>query len=105
MKAEANKKLVKDVTIFVIAMLIGAVGFYFGVGKDIGVAGLDYLALLLPGAILAGIPFGWRWLSKIFTACSFFAVIVKATLALILGWVAIPVVFISDIVNCVRAEA
>ncbi|MBQ6421114.1 MAG: hypothetical protein IJK02_08590 [Clostridia bacterium] len=99
MKAEAGKRLIKDVIIAAIALVIGGALFMAALEtKDIGVG-------LVGGFIAAGFPFGWRWMSKVFTAVGFYTIIIKGLLALLLGWVAIFVVFIGDAVSFAKAKA
>ena len=96
MKEEKRKQLIKDIVIALIAWVIAAIVF-IGVNEESVVLGI------IMGFMCAGIPFGWRWLSNIITAVSFYMVVMKALLAIFLGWIALPVVIIKDIVELVRA--
>lgn len=100
MKAEAKIRLIKDVILIVAAWIVGGAIFYAGLsGKA------DFLTCLSCGFIFAGVPFGWRWMSKVFSAAGFFTLIVKGLLSLVLGWLAVFVVLIGDTVSFVKAEA
>ena len=50
---------------------------------------------------IAGIPFGWRWASKIITAASFKGVGLKLLIAACLGCVAVFVVTLGDVIRAV----
>lgn len=98
MKSEARKILIKDLIIVLIAITIG---FVFSVSQG----GLEsWPGGILIGFVFAGIPFGWRWLNNIFVAMSLFMILVKFFGALVLGWIALPIVLIKDIVVYVREE-
>lgn len=96
-KSEAKSTLIKDVIIAIIAIVGFAI--FTVVNEDMPLAG----GLLL-GLFVGGLPFGWRWASKIFTAMSLMAVIAKALISLVLGWVALPFTIIKDIIVFVKAE-
>ena len=51
---------------------------------------------------IAGIPSGWRWASHIITAVSGKGILIKLLISVFLGWVAVPVMFIKDIVNVIK---
>lgn len=50
---------------------------------------------------VAGIPFGWRWASKIITAVSFKGIGMKLLIAACLGCVAVFVVVVVDLICAV----
>lgn len=95
MKNEGISNLIKDVLLAVIAWgicacLLNALW-----------TGTVYANDAMMGAVLfAGIPFGWRWSSKIITAVSLKGVLIKLMISLLLGWFAIFVVLIFDIIGC-----
>lgn len=95
-KKESKKILIKDIIIILVAFVCST-AVVVGMGEDM------YMAVLA-GVFFSGIPFGWRWLSKVFISLGWFMVLVKLTLSIILGWIALPVVLIKDIVVCVKAE-
>lgn len=97
MKEEMRGRLIKDIIIAVIAWVV--VSLLFIALSDTGVA----LGILM-GFLCAGIPFGWRWLSKVFTAISLYTIAMKAILSVFLGWIALPIIIIKDIVALVKAE-
>ena len=47
---------------------------------------------------VAGLPFGWRWASKIITATSLKGIGIKLLISVLLGFIAIFVVVIKDII-------
>ncbi len=100
MKKQAISTLIKDVLIAVVAfalisilLSILKVDFFYG-------GTLNRIAL---GLVLAGIPFGWRWGSKLFTAVSLVGIVIKLIFAVALGWLAIFVVIIGDIIRVFTA--
>ncbi len=95
-KSEAIFNLVKHIIIAVVAWVIGAI--VFATLGDLGFFGI------FVGFFMAGVPFGWMWLSKIFSAWSLPAIAVKLLSAIFLGWIAIFVVFIMDIIHIFTAE-
>ncbi len=97
MKEEMKVQLIKDIITAVIAWVVAAI--ICG-----AVCGLGFFGGVVTGFMLAGIPFGWRFVSNIFTAISIYAVILKFLLALVLGWVALPIVIIKDVVAFVAAK-
>ena len=94
MKEEAKSRLIKDLILAVVAWIV--------FGALMGLALHDVPAGIACGFIFAGVPFGWRWMSKLITAVGFFTLVIKAILALILGWLAIFVVIIGDIIAVVK---
>lgn len=93
MKKNAISRLVKDVILAAIAVLLAVYMF-----KSFEGGILAATALFVPG-----IPFGWRWASKIITAVSFHGIGIKLGISMVLGWFALPVVLISDVVRCIAA--
>lgn len=69
---------------------------------------LEFLGpIAAPGMafLCAGVPFGWRWASKIITAVSLAGIGIKFVFSLLLGWLAIFVVIIGDIIRCFTAPS
>lgn len=95
-KSEARSRLIKDIILAVVAWLI--CGLVFAFATPLG--GYGFLVAIA----CAGIPFGWRWLSKIITAISFTGIVIKFIGSIVLGWLAIFIILIMDIVNLVTAE-
>ncbi|MBR2715126.1 MAG: hypothetical protein IKB73_02835 [Ruminococcus sp.] len=96
MKREARGRLIKDVILAVVAwlifgLLLSSIGELGGVGFIVSI-------------FLAGVPFGWRWMSKIFVALSFTTIMIKLILSMVLGWLAIFVVLIKDVIDYLSAE-
>ena len=78
----SKKTLIKDLVILGIMIAIAA-------------ATLDTTPLAV---IFLGVPFGWRWASKIITAVSLTGVVAKFLISAALGYIALPVVLIKDII-------
>lgn len=97
MREEMKHQLIKDIVTAGIAWLV--VGLVFSV-----LAGAGFFGGFFIGFFCAGLPFGWRWISGVFTAFSLYAVLIKALLAMLLGWIALPVVIVKDIINYATAE-
>lgn len=98
MKAEAKMTLIKDIALAVIAWIIAAFAFSAMMPNQ------GFLICLVPGFWCAGVPFGWRWLSNIITAIGIIGVLIKFFGALILGWLALPVTIVKDIIAYVNAN-
>ena len=94
MKVEARNKLIKDILLAVVSWGIFSILLY----KEAGIAAL------LIALVFAGLPFGWRWMSKVFIAISPISIMVKLMLSIFLGCIAIFVVIIGDIIAYVQAE-
>lgn len=96
MKEQMKKQLIKDIIVAVVAWAVVAIIL---VSMD------NPLGFAIPmGLFFAGLPFGWRWASKIFTATSLIAILIKFILAMVLGWIALPITIIIDIIHYVKAE-
>ena len=93
MKKAAISKLVKDVILAVAAILLAVVVYKSG----------DSSILIAIALFIPGIPFGWRWASKFITALTFHGIGIKLGISMVLGWVAMPVVLISDLIRCIAA--
>ena len=96
MKRNAVATMIKDIMFAAIAWGIAAFfinALWGSMGNGAMSAGdAKWLALFF-----AGIPFGWRWASKIITAMTMKGVFIKLSIAFFLGWFAIFVVLIGDI--------
>lgn len=88
--------LVKDLVIA--AILAGLTYVLFSIGDAFSSGALAFFCLSV-----AGIPFGWRWASKIITAASLKGVGIKLLIAVFLGWFAIFVVLGGDLIRCIWA--
>lgn len=97
MKAEAKKQLIKHIVFAVIAWIVASVLF-------IGLAEAGTVMGIVMGFMCAGVPFAWKWLSAVFTALSIYTIAIKALLSVFLGWIALPVIIIKDVLALVRAE-
>ena len=93
-KNNAFATLVKDLILAAIAFGIGIM--LLQSEATLGIANAGPL-----GFFAACIPFGWRWSSKIITACSLKGVGIKLLISLALGVVAIFVVLGWNILCCI----
>ena len=91
-KKQASNQLVKDIILAVAATVIIAIIATLSMGTDV-------LGGIFIGIFLSGIPFGWRWLSKVITAIGLVAIIAKFLGAILLGWVALPIVIVKNIIQ------
>ncbi len=97
MKEEMKKQLIKDIVIAVIAWIVASIVFIALANTGVGMG-------IFAGFFCAGVPFGWRWMSKVFTAISLYTIAIKAVLSIFLGWIALPIIIIKDIVAFVKAD-
>ena len=95
-KKQATNQLVKDIATAIVAIAVIAIIAVTWMDQD-------FSGGIIIGFFLSGIPFGWRWLSKIFTALGFLAIVAKLFGAILLGWVALPIVLVKDIIQLVVA--
>lgn len=95
-KKQATNRLVKDIITAIAAIAVIAV-------ITIAFMEMDFLGGIVIGIFLSGIPFGWRWLSKVITAIGLLAIIAKFFGAILLGWVALPIVIVKDIIQLAAA--
>lgn len=100
MKETAKKALIKDIVIFAVTV-VGMAAFW---GSFMNMLMGDATMGIFLSIFFTGIPFGWRWASKVITAVSLYGIVLKAMIALFLGWLAAPVTIIVDIVRFVRAD-
>lgn len=91
-KKQATNRLVKDIITAIAAIAVIAV-------ITIAFMEMDVLGGIVISFLLAGIPFGWRWLSKVFTALGFLAIVAKLFGAILLGWLALPIILTKDIIQ------
>lgn len=101
MKSEYKAQLIKDI---VIAGIAWGVGFALFISDFHEYGFWGFFMAFFAGLMLAGIPFGWKWLSNVFIAVSIFTIALKALGALFLGWIALPVVIIKDVIAYKKAE-
>lgn len=98
MKKTAMHPLIKDLLIIVI---LG--GFMVFMANSISGGEPTGIDIFLCFAI-TGIPFGWRWANKMFTAVSFKGLILKVVWAACLGCVAIFVIVIRDLIDFIKSR-
>lgn len=101
MKKQAIITLIKDIIIAVVAYFVITIFLSDG-GINIFGSYTGANAAFI-GLAIAGIPFGFRWAGKMFTAVSIKGFLLKLLVAVLLGWLAIFVVIISDIIHCFTA--
>ena len=94
MKKNAFATLIKDVILALVAWGISAMLLQSGFDMTGGDA-----AML--ATMCAGIPFGWRWSSKIIRAVSLKGVGIKLLISLVLGMFAIFLVLGWDVICCI----
>lgn len=93
MKKNATATLIKDILFALIAWGLSAMVF-----KSL-MPDMDTYGITILSAYCAGIPFGWRWASKIITAVSLYGVAIKLAISLILGMFAIVIVLGGDVIR------
>lgn len=96
MKTNAIATLIKDI---ILTAIFYAIGSFILAEFDFGNAANTMFAPMF----IAGIPFGWRWASKLITAVSIKGIGIKLGIAFFLGWFAIYVVLIGDIIRCIAS--
>ena len=94
MKKNAFATLIKDIILALVAWGISAMLLQSGLGMPGGDA-----AML--ATMCAGIPFGWRWSSKIISAVSLKGIGIKLFISLLLGMFAIFLVLGWDMICCI----
>ena len=101
MKRQAILTLIKDIVIAVVAFFL--ITWVLSAG-DVNIFG-NYTGMnaAFIGLAVAGIPFGFRWAGKLFTAVSGKGFLIKLVIAVALGWIAVFVVIIGDIIRCFTA--
>ena len=95
MKRNAFATLIKDLIFAAIAWGIGI----FVLTNAGSAGGMEMEQAKMAAMLFAGIPFGWRWSSKIITALTFKGVAIKLLISFFLGWLAIFVVLGIDAVK------
>ena len=98
MKKTAMHPFIKDLLLIVI---LG--GFMLFMANTLNDGNPPAIDLFLCFAI-TGIPFGWRWANKMFTAVSFKGFILKVVWAACLGCVAIFVIVIKDLIDFIKSR-
>ena len=94
MKKNAFATLIKDVILALAAW--GICAMLLQSGFEMGGSEAAMMA-----TAFAGIPFGWRWASKIITAVSFYGIGIKLLISFVLGMFAIFVVLGLDVIRCI----
>ena len=97
MKRNAVATMIKDILFAVIAWGIAAF-FINALWGSMGSGAIGAKEAKGVALFFAGIPFGWRWASKIITAMTMKGVFIKLSIAFFLGWFAIFVVLIGDVI-------
>lgn len=92
---EAKKQLVKDLVFIGVAWVLSVIFIANACGE------FDF-TMIFAGLPFIGIPFGWRWSGKVFTAVSLVGIVIKLCMAIMLGMVALPVTLIKDIAGIVQ---
>ena len=107
MKRNAIFTLIKDILFAAVAW---GIAFFLinGIwGVDAG-GTMDATMANTMAMMFAGVPFGWRWTSKIISATSIKGVGIKLLISVFLGWIAIFVTMVVDaigvIVHLVKAK-
>ena len=103
MKRNATNTLIKDIITAILTWFIFAVITNNIYGGDL--FSLNNMEANVLATVFAGIPFGWRWASKLITAVSIKGIGIKLGIAFFLGWFAIYVVLIGDIIRCITSSA
>ena len=96
MKRNATATLIKDI---ILTVIFYAIGSLILAEADFGNTANNVFAPMF----IAGIPFGWRWASKLITAVSIKGIGIKLSIAFFLGWFAIYVVLIGDIISFIAS--
>ena len=97
MKRNAVATMIKDILFATIAWGIAAF-FINALWGSMGSGAMSAGDAKMLALFFAGIPFGWRWASKIITAMTMKGVFIKLSIAFFLGWFAIFVVLIGDVI-------
>ena len=84
-------RLVKDVLLSLVAVVITVI---FSISNQ----DPDLFNIVFTGLLFAGVPFGWRFLSKFISSWSVAGFLFKLIVATIIGWIALPITLIKDVV-------
>ena len=98
MKKTAISKLIKDMILIAVLGGLAALLFFGDDSLSQGMKIFFWLAF-------TGLPFGWRWASKIISAVSLKGIAIKAGISALLGSIAIFVVVIGDVIHCFTAPS
>ncbi len=100
----------KDILIKLI--IKGLVGMTIGIVLGfITISNIDFLTVLILGIFFSGLPYGWEFSGKIIGGwlvlgsipimiCAF---LIRAIIALLVGWIAYPIALICAIVKMIRS--
>ena len=94
--SKAVATLIKDAAL--IAITFGLVGSVLGIS-----ASGSMINIITTAMFFGGIPFGWRWASKIITAVSLQGILLKLAISFFLGWIAVWVVVGGDVISLIAA--
>ena len=91
----ATRKFLKD-------LVLAGIGFGIMIlllSAGSGVNGSGDLFGCLMGS---GVVFGWKYASKVLIAFSWWALLIKFLIAIVIGIFAMPITLIADIINIIR---
>lgn len=97
MKKNAIMSLIKDLVLAAIFVALGS-----ALGSEVFRFGSASMGL---GVMCAGIPFGWRWASKVIQAVSLQGIGIKLCISLVLGWFALIAILLRDVIRCFTAPS
>jgi hypothetical protein len=89
-------ELIKDVTLYVVAALIGGTIFNTSLGASPFEWGIPFF-------FFGFFPFGWRWVSTVIEAGDIMGLVLKIMLTFVVSIVAGPVVLIKDVILATRS--
>lgn len=91
----ATRKLMKDLVLAGIGF--GMMMLLLSAGSGVNGSG-DLFGCLMGSGIL----FGWKYVSKVFPVFSWWALLIKALAAVVVGIFAMPITLIADTIGVVR---
>ena len=91
----ATRKFMKD-------LVLAGIGFGIMVLFLSAGSGVNGSADLFGCLMCSGVLFGWKYVNKVFIAWSWWALLIKALAAVVVGIFAMPATLIADIVNVIR---
>ncbi len=96
MKQIAIKTFVKDLVVTLLAFILPYL--ICSIGMD-----MPQLGFIL-SIVVGPLPMGWRWGSRLISAVSFNGLVMKCFFCAFLGYIAIPVILIGDIIKIFTAK-
>ena len=91
----ATRKFMKDLVLAGIGF--GVMVLLLSVGSGVNGSG-DLFGCLMG----SGVVFGWKYASKVFVAFSWWALLIKFLIAVVIGIFAMPTTLIADFINIIR---